>query len=242
MNKDNELRLLAGMPIQLGDNVLIHSPKVRDVAEIGESTYNRYLSALLFNKRNIEGEIPAHLHDFDVLIEVIQHNEMFRMMFFSALKFVCQAEPQICTDQEGQSVAFYFATKDDWTLNKKSFHHFQECIRISNHMKKSDEDEYVAYNEQAAELMKFLEEERKNKPKPKETVNLHSIISGLAWKAQGLNILNLFDLTMYQLYDGFKRLERIDNYFFTLSGIYSGNVDGKKINFHNIHWTQIIES
>jgi len=68
------------------------------------------------------------------------------------------------------------------------------------------------------------------------------MISGLGWKANNINIFDVWDLTVYQLYDGLNRLKIIDDYQFTLSGIYAGTIDSGKINLKDINWMKINEN
>jgi hypothetical protein len=109
-----------------------------------------------------------------------------------------------------------------------------------------EEEEFRPAGAAVAKFIKEMLEERKKrqkqKPKQKETINLRSIISGLAWKSGSPNLQSILELTNYQLYDGFKRLEKIDNVYYTLLGIYTGNVDVKKINTSELNYAKIIEN
>jgi hypothetical protein len=75
--------------------------------------------------------------------------------------------------------------------------------------------------------------------KKDEKINLHSIISAVAWRTVGFN--EVLKLTIYQLYDGFYRLGLIDNYHYTFTGIYTGNIDGSKIKLPDINWANTIK-
>jgi len=48
MNSDLELKLLAGYNIST-EMGLIHQPRIKDVIDIGESTYNQYIGLLLYD-------------------------------------------------------------------------------------------------------------------------------------------------------------------------------------------------
>lgn len=106
------------------------------------------------------------------------------------------------------------------------------CIQIE----KEKEEEYNPANEHARKLIEKIRKNRANAPKPKPNVDLASIISGVAWKSNSVNIDTIWDLTLYQLYDAFHRLEIIDNYDKTVSAIYAGTIDAKQTNLKKQLW------
>lgn len=240
MDRDSiELKLLAGKLIDI-DGGLYRTPKIKDIVDIGEKKYNQYLSVLLFDKKNIDGDDLEDVDSFDLLCAYCYHDESFRETFFSALKFMFNEIPQMSHDDE--SVFFYFGDiLDNWTLNKSNFLKFQELVRISNNISATKEEDYNPANERARKFIEKIKRNKSNKPKTKETINLASIIDGLSWRSNGISILDIFELTIFQLYRAFFTTEKIDNYQFTLQGVYAGTVDGKKINYQNIHWAKINE-
>lgn len=242
---DIELKLLCGQPVNI-DGGLLHSPKLKNVIRIGEALYSQHLSAILFDKKHIDGieddENYESYDTFELLCAYCYHNENFFNIFLDAVEFIFKERPTLDTDES--EVFFIFGDElNNWKIDKSNFSTIQKVIRISNYLK--DEEKKEDYNPANERAKKFIEKLKKNKadtPKPKETMNLHSIISGLSWKLNNINILNCSELTVYQLYNGFFTTEKIDNYQFTLSGIYAGNVDGKKINYKDIHWAKIQEN
>ncbi len=119
---------------------------------------------------------------------------------------------------------------------------YRKSLQGLEEEKKELKEEYNPANEEARKIIEKIKENKKNAPKPKELITLSSMISGLGWKANNINIFNVWDLTVYQLYDGLNRLKIIDDYQFTLSGIYAGTIDSGKINLKDINWMKINES
>lgn len=236
---DLDLKLLAGMPVEIEGVGLLHIPTLRQVIDIGYSVYNKYISAIMFDKSNVEGITDEEICNFDLMFGISVHNENFRDVILESFNFFFKKEAQLYFDNTG---AFFYLGEISNRIDNTNFQSIQEVIMKANHIKTNKEElEFNPGNEQAKALVEKIMAARKQKPKKKETMNLQSIVSGLAWRSNGINMLNVFDLTIYQLYDGFFRTERIDNYQFTLSGVYAGTVNGKEINFNNIHWTRIIE-
>jgi hypothetical protein len=241
---DIELKLLAGMPIEIDGVGEIHSPLVKDVIRIGEDKYNQYLSYLLIDKDkiDIEEEMRSKLSTFAVIVTLCMQDQQFQQIFLSALQFIFNKEAHLGHDDS--DVFFYFGDiRENNRITKEDIEIIQAIIRVANHVKikEENEDEYRPAGEEARKMIEEMLERRRNKPKPKPTINLHSIISGLAWKSNNINIFDISKLSIYQLYDGFHRQESIDSYNYTLVGIYSGNVDGKKVDYNNIHWTKILK-
>jgi hypothetical protein len=241
---DIELKLLVGLPIEVENVGNIYSPTVKEIIEFGYSKYNEILSCLLMDKSRLKLESLDEkvITTFTLLASLCFHEEDFRRKFLNGLNFIFKEE--VFFGHNDEEIFFYFGDLGEMRyISEKNIEFIQALIRVSNQVKIQDEkeDEYNPADEQARKIIEEMLARRRNKPKPKPTVNLHSIISGLCTKSNGVNHLNVKDLSIYQLYDCFHRLEVVENYHYTLVGIYSGNVDGKQINYNKIHWTKIIE-
>lgn len=79
---------------------------------------------------------------------------------------------------------------------------------------------------------------RKKNKKPK--VDLSSIVSSLIAKGQRKE--EVFNMSIYLIYELFYRYYRIENYDNTMTALYTGNIDTKKhpVNFDKIDWSNII--
>jgi hypothetical protein len=70
-----------------------------------------------------------------------------------------------------------------------------------------------------------------------EDDNLSKLISALSWgNSVGINIKNVWDLNLYQFYDGLKTLDKQKHVQILLTGIYSGAIDSKKIDSELLNW------
>jgi len=232
VDNDINLRLLAGMPIDINNLGILTPLKLKDITNIGESNYNELLSVLLIDKSNIEGLNDQEISNLELLMVYSYQNLEFREKVLKSLKLFFNKE--FLMSNEG---LFYC---EDIIIDKEPFDEFQYALKCANHIEIKKEPEYVPGNERARKFMEKLKLNKQNIKKP-ETMNLHSIISGVAWKSNNMNIIDIFKLTIYQLYDAFYRLENIDNYNYTLSGIYAGTVDSKNINISNITWSRILK-
>lgn len=239
---DLDLMLLAGMPIEIVGTGTIHPPKLKDIIAIGESRYNHLLSALLFDKRNIEGLADYEQHNnLQVLFAICYHDQIFRETLMKAFEYIFQEKAQLGYDDS--EVFFYFGDiAENRKIDSDKLEFIQHVVRKMSFIASSKGQDYDPANSKAKQMIDMILRNKKKRPQIKETMNFHSIISGMAWKSKDMNILNIFDLTVYQLYQGFRVIENIDNHHFTLTGIYTGNIDSKNINLAKLHWAKILEN
>lgn len=237
MIKDVSLQLLAGTPIDLGV-CKAHSLKLKEITEMGENKYNQYLSLILFDKNNLEIEENIDATTFELVVAYCVYDQNFRNMFLESLELFTKEKAKL----NKKGVLYFGSLKDNRFLNDEVFNDLQQVIKLQNNIKEEQEEEIKPGNERAK---KFMEEMKKKKDRlaqvKKKDISLASIISGVAWKSNNTNIKDIWDLTVYQLYDAFYRLESIDYYNSILTGIYSGTVDGKKINLNKINWAKVLK-
>jgi len=232
---DIELKLLAGIPIEVDRLGEIHIPTVREIIKIDESKYSQYLSSVLINKESLDEKLDDNTSDFDVLFALCFHHEDFKEIVFNSFEIFLKEKPLMNGDGDNM----FFEFKDGKRLDKNNHLYFKNIIKMSHFIKETTEEElYKPANSKAKEMIETMLRYKKNKPKPKEEMNLHSIISGLSWRPNGINVINIFDLTIYQIYNGFFTTENIDNYNHTLTAIYTGNMDSKEIKMSKVHWAK----
>lgn len=232
---DIHLKLLAGMSVEI-DGIGEFTPlTMREIISMGESVYNQRLSVLLFDKSKLDKSEMDELTNFESLTVFLYYDQSFRDLFFYALKMFLGVEPDI--NKDGQIL---LSKNENVTiLDEVGFDEIQRIAKLSNLIKSEKEDEYEAGNERARKFMEKLKKRKEKFAKVKDQkINLHSLISGLAWRSSYNDVLNL---TIYQLYDGFQRIEKINDYEYTLLGIYTGNIDGKKVKLPDINWANVIK-
>lgn len=237
--EDIELKLLANELVSVSNIGLVVSPKVKDVIRLGYSKYNESLSALLFDKDKIQDLKDAEESNFILTCYFFHQDEQFRNSFKNGIDMMFSANVEML-EIEGSPI---LSLGEISFIDESNFAEFQDFIRIVNKAESNqDEEEFNAGNSRAQKMIDELKKGKGNKPQKKPVINFHSLISGLSWKStSGINISNVFDLTIYQFYDGYRRLENIDHYNSVLTGIYTGNVDAKTINMQDINWVKIIQ-
>ncbi|MEK4512271.1 hypothetical protein [Paenibacillus sp. FSL K6-2524] len=235
-NVDLQLKMLANIPIHLDRAGEIFLPTLKEIAQMGFSNYNQQLSILLIDKNSFNHPFDDSVTDFDIFYANCYHNESFREVVFHALRLFFRAEPEMVEEEE----RFFIRLREGNVLDRSNFKALQSILYVANHLKKVMEPEYNPVNSKAQEMINLILKTRKKQPKPKEKMDLLSIVSGLAWKQNGISLQELFELNIYQIYNGFFITNNIDHYHHTITGIYAGTVDGKSINMSDIHWANKI--
>ncbi|WP_068620017.1 hypothetical protein [Paenibacillus tuaregi] len=233
--EDVKLKLLANLPIPLSGNLAVHMPSFKKIAEIGMSVYYHGLSLLLIDKSLLGKEIDERVTNFDIFYANCYHDESFRTDAFSALRLLFREEPSLSGDEHKVHLQF-----PSGELDHSNFDDFQKMLKIANHLKLESEPEFKPGNSKAQELIDKILRNRTKEPKRKEKMDLASMVNGLAWKPNGLSLIEIFELNIYQIYAGFHTTNNIDNYHYTLSGLYAGVIDSKNINMSDIHWANKI--
>lgn len=206
-----ELTLLRGRPIYVEGIGYIYPLTIAEIEEIGEDNFYILLSLLTFEQQKT-GQRDWFTNP--------RHEDILLMSW--ALSSVLKEEVFF---KEGT-----YRTAKGGELSCENYESLVEVIQKQYALKKSEPPSYA--NEKAKEIaMKMQKEKAKIKPS-KQGLSLQDIISGVAAKHPSLNLFQIWNLTLYQLYDQFKRLQLIENYTFNLSAALQG-AEVEKIT----HWS-----
>lgn len=231
-----ELKLLANLEIDIGNGLRFRAPTLKKLVEIGPDAYDRMISALLIRTDQLVDLPDIGLTHFELFYIQCRENSSYWLSAKTGLAAMLNGEPRLGENKAGCFVCF--DDREEMRLDRSNFDFFQSLILFSHNIK-FEKEQYNPANAKAKALIEQLRKGRDEILRKKEQIfDLASKISGIAWKSNGINILNVFDLNIYQFHDALLRLEHVDHYLFTLQGIYAGNVDAGKINISNIHWSR----
>lgn len=123
-------------------------------------------------------------------------------------------------------------------VNRDNFDEIINIVKIINYLKPPmNEKEYNPADEATKRLIEQMEENRKRVEDIKKRENdeddedsnitVSTIVSAVTVKSPTINKFNVWDLSLYQLYDEYARLEVIDNYDFSIKAMIAGAEDIK---------------
>ena len=230
-----ELKLLKGSAFEL-EGIKITPLKLKEIIDdIGYDDYLQLIKTVCIDKKQIKDiseEDLQKIETFDIFLCDNSLMEMLVRFFKVFLKY-----ENVFYIEKNQGILFDYDGCISW-VTRENYNKFLKVFREMYKINIPKQEEYNPGNDRARELIEAIK--RKNEVyanmKAKSETNLASMISGVAWKSNNLNIVDIFNLTVYQLYDAYYRLEIVDNYTNTINGVYAGTVDGKKIDFKQLTW------
>ena len=209
--------LLSPDPVQIQRVGGIISPKLRDISKIGMNTYQYYLTILLMDLKTyftmiqqeeqfelLSDEDKAQMSVFDLLTMDDKSAELLQ----NVLDFFI-VENVVWSKQHN---AFLITKEGDviGAITKDIYPQICDLICQRNCIKSNQEEDLSKVkSKKALEIMKKLQKGRAEKAKATKTdknMELGNIISAVANKSQSLNIINIWELTVYQVWDCFSRL------------------------------------
>jgi hypothetical protein len=204
---DDRLKYFLGKPIKV-NNVDIFSPTINEIADIGEIQYNVYLSLATFNKEVVFINLLNLSDDKYKEIENIDTYDLFisvsviRDELINALRFFTKKEINYSESQ------YAFLVENKIFMNKDNYIEISEKIKELNGI--IEEDRVIRFkNEKAKQMYEKLQSFR-NKYKKSgsaDTLSLKDILSILCnAEGNGINVFNVGQLTIYQVYALFERL------------------------------------
>lgn len=245
----DKLSLLSGegFKVSVEDDkiIVVRQPTVKEIIDIGYSNYISFIyliaqepheKALQLDDMGIDGFVISNWECFKIFFSLMPEHCILGLYFFTGLMF----EPRFYTDTENNESFYLVATNEEdqiIAIEEKTFNEISRAIRQINFIK-TDKPKFG--NERAKKA--YIRFKRSESKYSKETEGLDTIVSAVAWKGT-LDILRVFDIGIYQLYDGYFRLMQIDNYENTMRGIYNGTIDiqKSKIDLKKISWASALK-
>ena len=121
------------------------------------------------------------------------------------------------TKSKKQEEAYDFSrgrfTNNTNIINKEIYQKILEIIAEINCLKVNKQQETYA-NEKARKMAEKIQQakQKRSSVQSKDSISLADIISAVASRKESLNLLNIWDLTIYQLYDHYNRLIAEDEF------------------------------
>lgn len=221
--------LLSPDPVHLPKVGGILSPKLKDISSIGINTYQFYLSILLMDLNTyfrqigqeeafnaLSDEEKAQMNMYDLLTS----DEQPITLLQKALNFFIREDVVYSTQHKSFLVNDKFYVEENGevvekygtvgVITKDIYPQICDVICQRNFVKSNQsEDLSNVKSKKAQEIMKKLQKGRCKKTKQTKSdqnMELGNVISAVANRSHSLNIINIWDLTVYQVWDCFSRL------------------------------------
>ena len=244
-------QFMAGIPTEvpnINDEMFpilcrIYPLTLREIAQIGVKNFYSCLNIFTLNKEDVDEYFREQGMDIDVtpfqfLLNMSKADSQYLQMAKKAFKLFLHEE---ITMLETNEAIVLGDINENRVINEEYFEAIKTIVEKQNVLDTESSSAKMdnPSDAKAAQIIKKLKEGRKAREKAKGNSNLEfsDLVASLAAKANGLNILNVWDLTYYAFNDQFKRMQMIESYDNTYKSLLAG-ADPKKVKLE--HWIDTI--
>jgi len=224
---DNSLKLITGLPIEV-HGIEIKPFKIGEIISIGYSDFQSKIQILQLTLDDIidgvddfetQAILKANKHNY-TMFELAMISEGLKSLITESLSLFLRTEELNLIDDIENGVTIIVDGK--YEINKHNFAEIASVIKMQNNpnvSKSENEDDYNPASEIAKGIAEKLKRGKEIVKKSKamesnndEGVDLQDVISAVTSMSNSINKININEYTLYQLYDEFARLVKIDNY------------------------------
>jgi len=224
---DIKFNLLLGHAINIKSIGDIYPLKIKDICPIGLTKYYTYIALLTYHSDEIAE--PIDVYNFFCGFELRQAFIEIASLFL---------RKPVTFDSLENSFVIEDISEDNLNnrINRDNFLVFVEVVRKQNGIERPPK--LVYKNDIAKQMAEKFKELRAKYNKKDDETTLVDIISAICAKHESINLINVMDLTIYQIMDSFKRLNLIDNYTLTYEALLHG---AKSDDIKLKHWSEKIK-
>lgn len=216
---DLRLKLLGGDSLYVND-IEIKPLNLRQIKDFGFSKYQQMLYMLVAKKEDLVDMNVVNVPDDWTTLDLVLKSgnvELIDIFANALLLFVGETEIDYHPDY-GIVVG---NIKDLKIINGDNFEEFVHVIKLQNSLiGASEEDKFNPSDNKAKAIADKLKQAREKLKKVKKAqaenegadIDFADIVSAVSTRSNTFNKLNIWDCTIYQLYDEYKRLEMIVGY------------------------------
>lgn len=233
---DLKLKLFTGGAINATGYGDIIPLTVREIVDKGYSEYMKCLNIMTLETKDFIDDPPEEVHILELLM--IYGGQEIESAFEEAMALFLRGD--ILFDKEDCRVFVKLNDEEINIVSKENYHEIQDVIKWQNYIKNFDEKKLDNFDPADEETRKLKEQmdaiaRKRDELKKKQgqssdededsDIDFYDILSAISSKSYGVNELNVPELTVYQVYRKFKRMEIIDQYDISIKSILAGAKD-----------------
>lgn len=249
-------QLLSKSPFYMPNVGGIISPTLQDIADIGGTeTYNYYLSILLMDSEKFH-EMSQEMSGYTELsessesqkdiFEIFTSNKDSASSLANILNFfikedvvflqelgIFEVRANVVVKDNGETEDKYVAIG---AISKDNYHDVVDVICQRNNVQTNEVNNTSKTKSKKAlaifEKIKAGRKQMAKTTKADKNMELGNIISAVANKSQSLNIINIWELTIFQLWDCFARLNNLNVYNINAASVSAWGDKDNKFDFN----------
>lgn len=252
----SEFNLLTYEPINFY-GLLIHKHTLAEISKFGKEQFDSLTNLLCIKER----QLKQQLSEFYKTDEIPQDNGFFSPYNFFVrqgenaeitgdviflklqLAFLTYIQRQVKIQNGNIVVLASSKDEEDFVFSKETFEEFQQIIRLINGYESLEDEEPEIQTDNLAmkkkfeekrKLLKEAKEREREKQSAEDGMTLAEIISNICIFPSSYNMTNIWNLTIYQLFNQFQKLQLKEGYDHKMILLSSGMTDSKKLDV--VYW------
>ena len=235
----NGLLLLSGNDIPFPEaQLVIHNPKIKEIAYIGEESFYSGCGALNFSKDNLieEDRINlANIDDFEILMMIMDNtNPEMRKTRIDVLRVLTLMFPEYQIELTRQSINLKKDNEICSMINKDNFLIFKKILVAMFCLKGRGDESEPEYNpggKLAREIADKIHKRRQVVAEPQggQKIAILSRYSSILSVGLELDLNAVLNYTVYQLFDQYERFELEEQFDIHLRAQLAGARDLKDV-------------
>lgn len=197
------MRLMHGLPFSVNRFCTVRQPTLGDIDQLGYERYHSLISTFLVGKADLLKTLgvedgpefdPYSVYDLMGAIPELRETLLAALRFFVA-------EPISYNDGK-----FY---ANDHLLNKADLEDVAEAVMQLSYIKHDSQSQHRFASEKARRIWEKCQKGKAKLRKATQqdvNIELPNLIGAVSARNCGYTLLNIWDLTVYQLYDQFTRM------------------------------------
>jgi hypothetical protein len=228
IKEDDKYRMFANIPVKMDNICTIYSYTLYEIMDIGYEKYHNYLMNLISEPKdflkNIDIKDLEDLTTFDIITSNLYHtlikdDDKYYNLIQEAFRLFIKEDIELFWDNNELKLII---DRSDRIIDKENYNTFKNILKTQNGFDKEKKEEFIPANDKANEIkQKILKARQKRKTKDDE-ITFHDLISVLAANSKSVNILNVWDLNIYQFNNQFTRMKMIEDYDIGIRSILAG--------------------
>ena len=202
--------LVHGEDIEVEEGIVIRQPALKEIRRrygegLGFEKYHQFLNVMAMSSKDLQEALPEELpqeirEKMDVYTYFMVYQAM-RDIFVDALRFYTGGPVEYLADKG------IYVVQDKGIIHPDNFDIVRGVILEINGIKSEEIEEKSVTNKKAQEILNKINKGRKNKRKKTKANNaegsIQNIISAISAKSSQYNMSNIYELTVWQLYNQF---------------------------------------
>lgn len=243
-------QLIRAKPIEI-DKTSITLPTLGEIFDLGVYRYLEYLQSIVIDISQLSLDDAMfednNFTDYEIFLLLILTSGDFKNTFFEAMQyftgdtFIMEGSVIISLKKVKEESGRVSLTPHQ-VLTEQFWTELRKALTLAHW-----QDEPKRYDYASAKAKAVMEKLRKNREEVQrikakkgqsESLELYELIGSVCTHSKSYNLFNVWNLTYYQFFDHYYRLNINDDYHFSLQSILAG-ADPKKVKIE--HWASSIK-